>query len=219
MARIRTIKPEMAQNEDLAECSCWAQLLAVRILNHSDDEGYFKANPALVQSNCFPLIDDESLSIRRILDELSSAGYIELFTGADSKKYGFVVTFSKHQRVDRLRLSTIKELRTIDDESTNPRRILDSGREGNGREWKGMDLEELPLKDGNEWTPDEKFLDEMVKAYPKKNIDSEFQSMRAWLISNPAEQKPKAGIKKFVNGWLKRADDSTSEDEYLRGAI
>ena len=139
MARIRTIKPEMAQNEDLAECSCWAQLLAVRILNHSDDEGYFKANPALVQSNCFPLIDDESLSIRRILDELSSAGYIELFTGADSKKYGFVVTFSKHQRVDRLRLSTIKELRTIDDESTNPRRILDSGREGNGREWKGRE--------------------------------------------------------------------------------
>lgn len=218
MPRIRTIKPEMAQNEDLAECSCWAQLLAVRILNHSDDEGYFKAHPALVQSNCFPLIDDESLDIRRILDELSNVGYIELFTGADSKKYGFVVTFSKHQKIDRSKPSTIKELRIIDDDSSNDQRLIDSGMEGNGREGNGRDLEELPLKDESRWKPDKKFLDEMAKAYPTKNIDAEFKSMRAWLISNSTKQKTNRGIKRFVNSWLDRAKPEETELDNFAGA-
>ena len=70
MARIRTVKPEMAQDEDLASCSIEAQLLAIRLLNFADDEGFFKAHPALIKAACFPLID--YLNIPVMLRELSS---------------------------------------------------------------------------------------------------------------------------------------------------
>ena len=55
MARIRTIKPEFWRNEALSNISSEACLLAIGLLNHCDDEGYFNANPKLVESDVFPL--------------------------------------------------------------------------------------------------------------------------------------------------------------------
>jgi hypothetical protein len=115
MARIRTVKPEMAQDEDLATVSIEAQLLAIRLLNHADDDGYFKANPALVKATCFPLID--SVNVPGMLRELSDIGYIQLAEGADGKHYGFVVTFSKHQRVSKPYPSKIKDIVSFTDHS------------------------------------------------------------------------------------------------------
>ncbi|HBS0572930.1 TPA: DnaT-like ssDNA-binding domain-containing protein, partial [Klebsiella pneumoniae] len=48
MARIRTIKPEFWTDEDMAEVSEPACLLAIGLLNYADDEGYFNANPKLI---------------------------------------------------------------------------------------------------------------------------------------------------------------------------
>jgi len=54
MARIRTIKPDFWRDESLAMVSPEACLLAIGLLNHCDDEGYFNANPKLVESDIFP---------------------------------------------------------------------------------------------------------------------------------------------------------------------
>lgn len=55
MARIRSVKPEMWQDEELAGVSECALLLAVSLLNHADDEGYFPAHEGLIKAACFPL--------------------------------------------------------------------------------------------------------------------------------------------------------------------
>ena len=131
MARIRTVKPDFWKNEDLSELAPEVHILAAALLNHSDDEGYFKANPKLVKAECCPLRDD-STTIRRCLDELSSIGYIRLFFGFDGKEYGHVTKFLTHQRVDRPKPSVIKAL----EDSTKDRRKIDdeSTQEGKGRE-------------------------------------------------------------------------------------
>jgi hypothetical protein len=134
MARIRTIKPEFWKHEDLSELPAETHMLAAALLNYSDDEGYFKANPKLVKAECCPLRDD-STNVRRMLEQLVSIGYIRLFFGTDGKEYGHVAQFLKHQRVDRPKDSEIKAL----EDSTNNRRIIDepSSPEGKGREGKG----------------------------------------------------------------------------------
>jgi hypothetical protein len=131
MARIRSIKPEFWKHEDLSALSAETHMLAAALLNYSDDEGFFNANPALVKAECCPLRDD-STTVRRALDELSNIGYLRLFQGTDGKCYGHVVKFKDHQRVDRPKASKIRTLdpsmidrRQIDDESTE---------EGKGRE-------------------------------------------------------------------------------------
>lgn len=131
MSRIRTIKPEFWKHEDLSELPPETHMLAAALLNYADDEGYFNANPKLIQAECCPLRDD-STTVRRSIELLSSIGYIRLFEGADGKSYGHVVKFAIHQRVDRPKESKIKELEL----STNNRRTIDeqSSLEGKGKE-------------------------------------------------------------------------------------
>ena len=115
MARIRTIKPDFWRNEPLSEVSPEAALLAIGLLNHADDEGYFVAHPKLVESDIFPLRELSS-TCTVLLKELSDIGYIELFTGSDGKKYGLITKFTKHQVVNKPKPSEIKEFRTLQDE-------------------------------------------------------------------------------------------------------
>ena len=55
MARIRTIKPEFWRHEDLSALPADTHMLAAALLNYADDEGYFNANPKLVEAECFPV--------------------------------------------------------------------------------------------------------------------------------------------------------------------
>jgi hypothetical protein len=140
--RIRTIKPEFWTSEKMAQLPDFTKLLAIGLLNHADDHGYFWANPMLIRGAIFPF-DEDSSKVRRSLAQLQINGYISLAKTPDGRDFGQVVNFSKHQRVDRPRDSLIapmsansKPLAAFDEASTNDRRSLveASSLEGKGRE-------------------------------------------------------------------------------------
>ena len=133
MARIRTIKPEFWRDELLASISAEAALLAIGLLNHCDDEGFFNANPKLVESDVFPL-RMLAKSTTELLRELSGIGYIEVFSGSDSKTYGKVANFEKHQVINKKTLSKIKGLCELRQDYQTPTVVLPTGMERNGKE-------------------------------------------------------------------------------------
>lgn len=112
MARIRTIKPEFWTDEDMAEVSEAACLLAIGLLNYADDEGFFNANPKLIKAAVFP-IREPSVTIPVMLRELSNQGYLTLFSTSDSKHFGMISNFAKHQVVNKPRPSKIRELELL----------------------------------------------------------------------------------------------------------
>lgn len=112
MARIRTIKPEFWTDEDMAEVSEAACLLAIGLLNYADDEGYFNANPKLIKSAVFP-IREPSVSIPVMLRELSNHGYLSMFYTSDNRQFGLIKNFAKHQVVNKPRPSKIKEMELL----------------------------------------------------------------------------------------------------------
>lgn len=120
----------MARQDDATK------LLAIGLLNFADDEGYFYACPSLVRSALRPFDDDSSI-VRRSIEQLSKIGFIEVREHETHGPVGFVVSFSDHQRVDRPKDSSIKELY----HSTNDRRSIDdqSSLEGKGKEGKGKE--------------------------------------------------------------------------------
>src|SRR5690554_706951 len=125
MARIRTIKPEFWEHEDLSELPEATHMLAAALLNFADDEGYFNANPKLVEAQCSPL-REPSVSVQRSLNELSRIGYIRLGQGEDGKTYGHIVTFLDHQRVSRPTPSKIKGLRIVwEGEESTPQQLTE----------------------------------------------------------------------------------------------
>lgn|SRR5512145_57304 len=66
----------------------------------------------------------------------------------------------------------------------------------------------LPLNDGTEY---EIYNDDVLhwnKLYPAVDILQQLRNMYGWLDSNPKQRKTRAGIKRFVNRWLAKEQDS-----------
>lgn len=147
MARIRTIKPEFWKHEDLSALPEATHLLAAALLNHADDEGYFKANVDLIKAECSP-IRDPSVTIHTSLISLSKIGYLKVGTGPDGKRYGWIVKFLDHQVINRPKPSKIKPMNVVWDESVNGHGFIrEVSRPERNREQgtgKGIGMEEKP---------------------------------------------------------------------------
>ncbi|MDG2168086.1 MAG: hypothetical protein P8L44_09205 [Opitutales bacterium] len=147
--RIRTIKPEFWKHEDLAGYSRETRLVAISLLNYSDDEGYFNANLRLMRGELFPL-DEESFDLAQCLNDLEEIEYIRIYeSNPPGRRFGKVVNFNKHQRIDRPSGSKIKDKCNFSETSTNGRKRVDedSTLERNreqGTEGKDLTAPEVP---------------------------------------------------------------------------
>jgi hypothetical protein len=94
MSRIRSIKPEFFEDEDLAKTSAAARLLYVAVWVLADREGRFGWRPAWIKSRSFPY--DSKLDIGRPLDELLAGGFLLKYE-VGGKVYGCVPTWRRHQ--------------------------------------------------------------------------------------------------------------------------
>ena len=70
------------------------------------------------------------------------------------------------------------------------------------------DVAPIPLNDGSEWLPTETLAKEYESLYPNVDVRQAFNAMRAWCMSNPSKRKTKSGVKRFVNRWLSKEQDS-----------
>ena len=210
MGRIRTIKPSFWTDEDLSELPPETHMLAASLLNYSDDEGYFNANPKLVKASCCPLRED-STNVRRGLEQLQKMGYLRLGKSRDDgKSYGHILTFSDHQRVDRGKESKIKVLDIEWEQSTNNRRTIDeqSTQEGKGREGKGSTTAGKPAKGYSE------DFERAWKAYPKRAGDNpKARAAKAWnarLREGCTPEEMLAGVERYAK-WVREQDREGTE--------
>lgn len=142
MGRIRTVKPEFWKSEDMSTIHPESRLLAIALLNHSDDEGYFNANEKLIKAECCPLTED-SLSVHERLNQLSKIGYLILGKTEEGKSYGKIINFNEYQRVNRPTPSKIRDLAITWQHSPTTHEPLteDSLRTHSGKERKGKEKE------------------------------------------------------------------------------
>lgn len=66
---------------------------------------------------------------------------------------------------------------------------------------------ELLLKSGDMFPIYESQIDKWESIYSSIDVVYQLKLMKAWLESNPAKRKTKTGMMKFINGWLKRANE------------
>lgn len=65
----------------------------------------------------------------------------------------------------------------------------------------------IPLADGSEFPVPEALASEYAKAYPGVDVPRELAQVRAWCLSNPRQRKTKNGVRRFLNGWMDRAQN------------
>jgi len=66
----------------------------------------------------------------------------------------------------------------------------------------------LPLNNGSDYPISPEQLNEWSLLFPAVNVMQELRNMRAWLDANATRRKTKAGIKRFIVGWLSKEQDS-----------
>lgn len=119
----------------MAKLPEFTRLMALALLNYADDEGYFHANPVLLRGSLFPFLDDSG-KIPGAIHDLSGVGYLQLGSDDKGREVGKIVSFLKHQRVEKPRASSIKPLAIFPDASPKPTGKLPDASRG---EWNGMD--------------------------------------------------------------------------------
>ena len=65
----------------------------------------------------------------------------------------------------------------------------------------------MKLNTGDDWEPEDADMIQWQKTYPAVDVHAELAKMESWLDANPKKRKTKAGIKRFINSWLSRAQD------------
>lgn len=98
--RIRTIKPEWLEDEQLAEAGTLARLLSVGLIVLSDDHGRGRANEVVLAAKVFTYEPDPVRCLREALASLSRIGFVQLYE-VRGQRYYQIRNWAKHQRVDR----------------------------------------------------------------------------------------------------------------------
>ncbi|MFE0772240.1 hypothetical protein [Streptomyces sp. NPDC058861] len=102
MARIRTIKPEAWESEDLASVDVTAMLTFFGLLTQADDSGRHRDHPAIIAGRLWALRPEHTPAHVAVdLEQLAGAGLVCRYTGCDGKGWLHIVTWERHQKINR----------------------------------------------------------------------------------------------------------------------
>lgn len=97
MARIRSLHPGQATDEDYVSMSPMARLATLHIRCEADDNGVFEWKPLMLKMRLFPADD---VDMAAILKEMQDCRQVTKFT-VDGRDYGAIRNFAKWQRPRR----------------------------------------------------------------------------------------------------------------------
>lgn len=112
MARIRSIKPEFPQSEDIGKLSRDARLLFIQLWTIADDFGKARAASRMLASLLFPYDDDAPSLIDGWLSELERGEHIRRYN-VDGSQYLEIANWLKHQKIDHPTPSRLPDFREI----------------------------------------------------------------------------------------------------------
>lgn len=196
MARIRTIKPEFWEDEDIGKLPIPCRLFFIGCWNFADDYGVIKANAALLKSQIFPY--DENLRVSEIkkwIGALVDARMlIPIILDGGKKRpaeesYYVIRTFRSHQvldkRYDKSYISKDKEyvkmlinsvLLDDDVNTTSTLRDNDVNTTKEKEEEKEEEIKEISLSRDKEKFPPPEVLDKTLsECYDELSCD------RSWI--------------------------------------
>jgi hypothetical protein len=137
MPRIRTVKPEIHQDEAIGELSDSAFRLFIGLITQADDLGRLRGDPRLVGAQVWPYRPKTVAEIAAWLEELEDGGLIVRYSHK-GRAFICLPSWGTHQRIDNASKSRIPAPNE-EGEEVSPRDSasrggspLDQGREGKG---------------------------------------------------------------------------------------
>ncbi|MFI5891945.1 hypothetical protein ACIA5D_17730 [Actinoplanes sp. NPDC051513] len=130
MARIRSVKPEFWDDQELAEqVSRDARLLYIGLWNLADEHGRLRGDARFVRGRVFPYDDDLSVdAVTMFLAELALVGKVIPYQ-TEAGIYLFLPNLARHQRLETEKVaSKLPDPSGPDSKTLSPRALIDACR-------------------------------------------------------------------------------------------
>lgn len=101
MPRIRTIKPQFWDDEDVARLSSWARLLFIGSWNFADDEAIILWTPEYIRSKIYPYDGFSLEDVEGFMNELTKLKFARKYKLRSGKTYAVICTMLHHQVINR----------------------------------------------------------------------------------------------------------------------
>jgi len=99
-ARIRTLKPEIWEDEAVGSLGPWERLLFIGLITMADDEGRLRALPSAIGGHVFPYDEHPPAKILKWLENVERAGLIDRYSH-DGTAYVQIKGWATHQKINR----------------------------------------------------------------------------------------------------------------------
>ncbi len=214
MARIRYLKPEFFEDEDLASLPIQARLFYAGLWCYADKSGRLEDRPKRLKAVIFPYDNFDIEKILELLCKPKSTGrpFIQRYSIA-GENYIQIIQWEKHQHPHNTEKESIFP-------PAPPLNTKDKDKDKDKDKGLTCELElsnseitvKQPLNDrsnGNLCNILLENRESYLKAYPGINLYQETAKAEAWLISNPKNKK--SNLKRYLNSWLCRAQDQINK--------
>ncbi len=104
--RIRTLKPEVWEDEAVGKLGPWERLLFIGLITMADDEGRLRALPTAIAGHVFPYDEIVPAKLRRWLGAIGDVGLISLYSH-DGTDYAQIKGWVDHQKINRPQTSML----------------------------------------------------------------------------------------------------------------
>lgn len=187
MARIRSIKPDFWTSEQVMECSPTARLMFIGLWNFADDHGRLPCAPKTIKAQIFPADDINSETVRRMIDELSANGLVQVYV-VDDKEYLFITGW-RHQKIDKRQAAKYPEPPPY--QSPTIRRMVSTdlrGSEGIGEERNEPKHSPDAKAPRTKQEYSEEFESKFWMPYPRSPTMAKKEAWREWMRLEPDQR-------------------------------
>ncbi len=187
MARIRSIKPELASDKTLAGCSIPARYTFVLLISQADDYGLLMAEPRQLLGQLYPHDEVSVQTLEKWLAELCTSGRFRFRTTKDGARVIELVNWKKHQLVKNPGKPLLRSrLLPVENRiSGNPPEDVVSSDGGSGGADRERDLGEGEGKGEGSYTREQvaRAFETAWALYPKRPGNSKANARRAFESS------------------------------------
>ena len=222
----RILKESICTSHEIDALNWFEEGLFYRLIVSVDDYGVYPADPVMLAHMLFPRKENVSAkTVEQALKHLEEVGLIRRFNAKGKGAYLELKTWSRHQRLRNSRrkypapeedgetAETAESCEPAEEpyaEGEAPEENLAEQDPEKTDAWEDsgeLPVITLPLNDGSEYRILQSDVDEFNSLYPAVDVLQELRTMRGWCLSNEKKRKTRSGIRRFVNGWMARAQD------------
>lgn len=215
----RIIKDGICANEQIDRLNAFEETFFYRLIVNVDDYGLMDGRVSVLKAKLFTLRcgSMKDSEVEKALKRLCEEGLVEVYH-CKGRPYLHLTGWERNQQI-RAKKPKYPRPEKADEEQPEincNQAKADEGKseqpESHGSKENQPSADdpvvvEMVLNDGGTYQVTRSEAERYQILYPAVDVMQELRNAAGWLEGNPTRRKTKAGIKRYINGWLAKEQD------------